>query len=129
MLIVVVEPGKAPYTREINDTLEEMQEIVGGYIQVVYPFPDPVALVCNEEGKLMGLPLNRSLSDENGEIYEIIAGTFFLCGAPTDSDSFIGLEAEQAEMYKKRFLRPEVFLRVNGRIVALRFEEDQGPSR
>ena len=129
MLIVVVEQWKAPYIRGVNDTLEEMQSIVGGYIQVIYPFLDPVALVCNEEGKLTGLPLNRSLSDKNGEIYEIIAGTFFLCGAPTDSVSFTGLQPEQAERYKKRFLLPEVFLRVNGRIVALRFEEDQGPSR
>lgn len=38
-----------------------MQEIVGGTIQVLYPFAEPVALVCNDEGKLLGLPLNRAL--------------------------------------------------------------------
>ena len=45
MLILVVEPGKVPYTKEINGTLEEMQQIVGGYIQAIYPFPDEVALI------------------------------------------------------------------------------------
>lgn len=123
MLILVVEPGKAPYTKEINGTLKEMQQIVGGYIQAIYPFPDEVALICNEEGKLAGLSLNRSLSDENGQIYEIIAGTFFACGAPSDSDSFTGLPPERAELYKRWFCRPEVFLRVNGGVVSLPVEE------
>lgn len=123
MLILVVEPGKAPYTKEINGTLKEMQQIVGGYIQAIYPFPDEVALICNEEGKLAGLSLNRSLRDENGQIYEIIAGTFFACGAPSDSDSFTGLPPERAELYKRWFCRPEVFLRVTGGVVSLPVEE------
>ena len=61
---------------------------VGGPIQAIYPFPEPVALICHEEGKLLGLPLNRALRDKDGEIYDIIAGPFFLCGAPPDCDIF-----------------------------------------
>ena len=49
MLILVVEPGKVPETRDISGNLKEMQSIVGGYIQAIYPFPG-IALVCNEEG-------------------------------------------------------------------------------
>ena len=99
MRVLIVEPLKAPYTAEIDGSLESMQNIVGGLIQVIYPFDDPVALICNDEGKLMGLPLNRPLTDCNGDIYDIIAGTFFLCAAPTDSDSFDSLTEEQIRKY------------------------------
>lgn len=99
MRVLIVEPLKAPYTAEIDGSLDSMQEIVGGLIQVIYPFDDLVALVCNDEGKLMGLPLNRPLTDCNGDIYDIIAGTFFLCAAPADSDSFDSLTEEQISKY------------------------------
>ena len=69
MRVLVVEPERRPEVREIDDSLKVMQEIVGGLIQPIYPFNDPVALVCNDEGKLMNLPMNRSLRDKNGQIY------------------------------------------------------------
>lgn len=59
MTILKLEPGKKPEEADIPDTLCAMQEIVGGSIQALYPFGDLVALICNEEGKLLGLPLNR----------------------------------------------------------------------
>ncbi len=96
MLILVVEPGKVPETRNISGDLKEMQGIVGGYIQAIYPFPGG-ALVCNEEGWLLGLPGNRGLRDKDGEVHNIIWGTFFLCGAPADEEGFVGLTPEQAE--------------------------------
>ena len=63
MNVLMVEPGKAPYETQIGDDLQSMQALVGGYIQAVYPFEQPVALVCCESGKLDGLPLNRALRD------------------------------------------------------------------
>ncbi len=126
MKVLIVEPGKAPYAKEITDTLEAMQELVGGYIQAIYPFSDEMALVCNEEGKLAGLPLNRALRDEAGEIYDIISGTFFLCAAPADSDSFESLTEDQVKVYSALFHSPEVFLNINGHIVCLSAE---GPSQ
>ena len=80
MNVLMVEPGKVPYEKDIGDGLKAMQDAVGGYIQAVYPYEDPVALVCNEEGKIEGLPLNRALKTEEGEIYDIISGNFFICG-------------------------------------------------
>lgn len=59
MKVLVVEPMKKPYTKEIDGSLKSMQELVGGTIEVVYPFDDPVALICNDEGKLMGARLLR----------------------------------------------------------------------
>ena len=86
-----------------------MQAVVGGPIQAIYPFPEPVALICHEEGKLLGLPLNRALRDKDGEIYDIIAGPFFLCGAPPDRDTFTSLTPEQMVHYKDRFCRIELY--------------------
>ena len=124
MRVLVVEPELKPEVREINDSLKAMQEIVGGWIQAVYPFEDSVALVCNDEGKLMNLLMNRALRDENGQIFDIIFGTFFLCGAPPDSDHFTSLTSEQIERYQKRFHTPEMFWGMDGHIVCLPLEID-----
>ena len=80
MNVLMVEPGKAPYETQIGDDLQSMQSVVGGYIQAVYPYEEPVALICNEDGKLDGLPLNRALRDSDGDIYDIVAGNFFIVG-------------------------------------------------
>ena len=122
MLVLVVEPRKTPVVKDISGDLKQMQKIVDGYIEVIYPFEDKVALVCNEEGKLMSLPPNRGLWDDNGNLYEIICGTFFLCGAPSGSDTFSSLTPEQIEKYKQRFASPEVFVGMDGRIVCFAAE-------
>ena len=70
--VLIVEPGKEPYVKEIDSGLESLQHEVGGYIEAIYPYEDPVALVCNEEDKLEGLPLNRALRDEDGDIYSFL---------------------------------------------------------
>lgn len=118
MLILVVEPKKVPEAREISGGLKEMQSIVGGYIQAIYPFSE-IALVCNEEGMLLGLPPNRGLRDESGKLYDVVCGTFFLCGAPADGENFVGLTPEQAEQLEKRFHTPEAFIGSNGHILCI----------
>ncbi len=122
MLILVVEPGKVPETRDISGDLKEMQSIVGGYIEAIYPFPG-IALVCNEEGWLRGLPGNRGLRDKDGEVHNIIWGTFFLCGAPADGEDFVGLTPEQAEQLEKQFHTPEAFVGSTGRILCVPYKE------
>lgn len=122
MRILVVEPGKVPEVREIPGGLEEMQKIVGGLIQAIYPFPEEIALICNEEGMLLGLPPNRGLWDETGVLYDIVCGTFFLCGAPSDSESFSGLTTVQVTELERRFHTPEMFIRMDGHIVCLPME-------
>ena len=124
MRILIVEPKRRPEVKEIDGSLKSMQEVVGGLIQALYPFDEPVALVCNDEGKLMQLSANRGLRDENGQIYDIVVGTFFICGAPGDSDHFTSLTLEQIERYCKRFHTPEMFLGMDGQIVCLPMEID-----
>ena len=97
LLAVVVEPGKQAEFRDIDSGLEALQGLVGGDIQAIYPYDDPVAIICNDEGKLQGLPLNRALRDESGEIYDIVAGTFAIVGL-TD-DSFGSLDGDLAIKY------------------------------
>ncbi len=124
MKVLIVEPEKASRAMEIDGSLKSMQELVGGTIQAIYPFKEEIALVCNDDGKLLGLPLNRALRDSaTGAIYEIIAGTFFLCGAPLDSDTFVSLSEEQLSAYATRFQFSEIFLRLNGQIVAVPVRE------
>ena len=119
MQVIVVEPKKKPMVQDIGSDLASMQKIVGGSIEAVYPFADPVALICNEEGKLLGLPLNRALRDEDGTVYDIISGTFFLCAAPPDSEHFESLTDQQVKTYMERFAMPEMFLNVGGDLFVL----------
>lgn len=119
MLVLMVEPGKTPRSVEIPEDLDSMQKVVGGLLQVLYPFEEPVALVCNDEGKLLGLPVNCGLWTEDGRLYDIVCGTFFLCGAPPDREHFESLTAEQLEHFQTRFRRPEVFLNLGGEIFCL----------
>ena len=123
MRILVVEPERRPELREINGSLKSMQEIVGGLIQVIN-LDDSVALVCNDEGKLLNLPANRGLRDEDGQICDIVCETFFLCGAPGDRDHFTGLTPEQIKRYEERFHTPEIFWGMDGHIVCLPLEVD-----
>ena len=119
MLVVIVEPGKQAYAKEIQGTLNEMRDIVGGTIQAVYPFEKPIALICNDEGKLLGLPPNRGLRDGRGVLYDVICGTFFLCAVPSDSDRFESLPEELAAKYEKLFGTPELFLRIGGTLLCI----------
>ena len=109
---VLVKPGEEPEIIEFEHTLEDMQRLVGGgLIQAIYPFDDDAALICNDEGKILGMPLNRALYDLRDEIYDIIAGDFFICRAPADSDTFTSLTDEQIDNYMERFRYPEKFVR------------------
>lgn len=89
--ILVVEPMKKPYEKEITGDLREMQDIMGGTIQAVYPFQDMAAIVCNDDGKRIGLPPNRFLRDGSGEPYDVLCGTFFVVGV--GREDFVSLTA------------------------------------
>lgn len=120
MTVLVVEPEKAPYTQEIGTDLEALQKAVGGYIQAVYPYEEPVALIVNEEGKLNGLPLNRALRDDSGSPYDVAAGTMLIVGL--GEEDFCSLTAEQIRQFTEKFKTPEQFLFSNGKLVVLPME-------
>ena len=100
MKVLVVEPQKPCRVQEI-ESLPDMQQLVGGDIEAVYPFQEPVALVCNADGKLLGLPMNRPLLDKDYLPYDIIRGTFFVAGL--GQEEFISLTDEQIQRYKSLY--------------------------
>ena len=121
MKVLLVEPEKYPRPVEIGTKLEDLQAAVGGFIEVVYPFEDEVGLVMNEEGKLEGLPLNRALRDDDGDIYDVIAGPFLAVGL-TEED-FGSLSPEQMAFYEEKYHSPELFVRMGRGIMAIPVEE------
>ena len=107
MNVLVVEPGMAPYEKEING-LEEMQAVVGGLITAIYPFQEPVGIISNDESILLGMEFNRSIEGGYGGIF----GPFFVCGLT--EDSFCSLTPEQMAHYKKKYHEAEILLGFNG---------------
>ena len=120
--VLVVEPQKKPYVKEIENTLASLQREVGGYIQVIYPFEEQVALIADEESKLKGAPLNRALRDENGEVYDIIAGTFLVVGLT--EDDFGSLGEEYIQKFNEFFGSPEIFINLGGGLVIVSVYSD-----
>lgn len=103
MKVLIVEPGKHPREADIPSGLKSLQETVGGYIQAIYPFEDPVALVCDEEALFKDTEWNRYICEGCA-----IKGTFFICGL--GEEDFDDLPDTLMEKYKKRFYAPEVFV-------------------
>jgi len=107
--VLLVEPLEKPQLVTVPHTLENLQKLVGGYIQAVYPWDDPVAVVCDDDGIANGKVPNRLLMDETGKPYDILKGTFFICGL--GEEDFCSISDEMAEKYMKRFYWPELFFR------------------
>ena len=111
MKVLVVEPGYLPYEKEIQDGadhLEQMQAIVGGLIEPIYPYHEEVAIVCNEEGLINGLPFNRSVPGGYGGVF----GTFLICGL--GEEDFCSLPPELTERFKREFRNSEILLGFDG---------------
>lgn len=117
MTVLVVEPLKEPYLKELPPGLSALQQEVKGLIGAAYPFDDPVVLICNDEGKLNGMELNRALRDDRGQLYDIVAGPFLVAGL--GEDDFASLSTEMANKYMEHFKTPEMFAKINGEITAI----------
>lgn len=96
--VLIVEPEKLPYEKVIPNRLKDKQEIVGGNIEYTYiEDNDNAALICNEEGKILGLPISRDIG------HDIIAGTFIIVGDDPNLGEDRSLTDEQVEKFMKRF--------------------------
>lgn len=95
---LLVKPYELPEEIEIDNTLEAKQHLVGGYIECVYHTnDDSVVFICNEEGKMNGMKLNRDIG------YDIIAGPFIILGDDYENGDFKSLTEDQIMKYKMRF--------------------------
>ena len=116
--VLLVKPNEHPRNVSIGAELEDLQQAVGGSIGASYPFADdPVAIVYNDDAKLMGMPLNRALWDEDGLMYDVIAGTFLVVGL--GEEDFVSLSPELAQKYEEEFHQPEAFLPLGHRLMVI----------
>ena len=122
MRVIKVEPHSKPLIIEIENSLTKLQEEVGGYIQVIYPFTDNVGLVCNDEGKIMGLDYNRALRNDNGYIYDIVCGNFLIVGL--SDDDFKSLTDEQIDKYLKYYGKIEEYIVMGNQIITIERNEE-----
>ena len=120
--VLLVKPGMYPQAVQIGSELEDLQKAVGGDIEAVYPYNEPVALIVNDEGKLNGSELNRALRDNEGQIYDIVAGDFLVVGL--GEDDFCSLSPELMKQFEEHFHQPETFVRMGRSIMALPLPDD-----
>jgi hypothetical protein len=106
--VVIVEPFMKPYKKIIKNDLDAMKEIVGGWIENVTIGETEkgarLSIVLNEEGKLIGLPLNRRIIN-----FDILAGNFFITAYNLEDDN-VSLTDEECELFIKRFTPLEVYM-------------------
>lgn len=117
--VLIVKPYFRPYGATICPKLHSMQDIVGGCIQVVHDglLNDDAVIVCNEAGKLVGLPANRALCDGRSKVQDVIHGTFMVVG--TAGEDFTSLTPRQFADWTDRFLYCEQMIYFDGKIVAV----------
>ena len=115
MKVLIVEPGKNPRTAHISPELSSLQQTVGGYIQAIYPWDDPVAVICDEEALLKQLEFNRLIAPEVA-----IFGAFFICGL--GEDDFTDLPDDLADKYAQLLREPQILVRTPEGLVAVRVE-------
>ena len=127
--VIVCRPMEKAEVIEINDDLRSMQETVGGMIEEYTPFYDEndprvedVAIICDDEGKMKRRQMNRAIQDENGKVLDIIAGPFFICYAPIESEKFLSLPKDLEEKFRKKFELPEMFFQGKDGIFAEKYE-------
>ena len=103
---LMIEPYKHPCVVELENDLDSLQKAVSigapeqGLIEFVY-LEDNVSILCNEQGKLVGLTPNRWLGED------ILCGVFYIV-AENDEGELMSLTDEQQERYSKMFYDPDV---------------------
>lgn len=100
--VIICPAEREPYAANVSDSLEALQKIVGGYIKTVTAFTDAV-VICNEEGRILGLPENRSFFISG------ICGDCLICGV--DGEEFASLSEPECgkllKLCKDRFRKEE----------------------
>ena len=94
--VLYVQPGKYPEERTIPNTLRALQELVGGDIECCRPWRDSVCVICNDSGKIDGLPPNRLYGHT-----DFLAGSFVVCG--NGGEDFISLTDRQVFLYERLY--------------------------
>lgn len=121
--VVYFEPGKIAEIRDIDSSLEGMQEVVGGCIEAGYFFDGPECVIVNDEGKLNGMGLNRGIYDADNKLVDILAGPAFICDC--SGENFGSLDEARLKQYFEKFKYPEEFFRINGEIRGMHYKPEK----
>jgi len=117
--VLKVAPYCKPEIVELVNKLDNLQEAVSegadsiGLIEII-PLTDTASLLCNEEGKLIGLEPNRRIG------YDVICGTFYVVGEDREGN-LTSLSTKDMDYFKVRFAVPEN-ISADEAIKALRFD-------
>ena len=126
--VLMVEPGKKAYEKEIGTGLQNIYAALDcTCFEPFCPYEDNVMIVCDEEHKINGSRPNRAIYDENGKMIDLICGKFFICDCSTSSME--SLPDDMMEKYKKQFLLPERFCKFNGEILAVKYDPSKEAAR
>lgn len=120
---LLIKPLQYPQRVTIGSDLDSLQKAVEGPMEDVYPWEDNACIICNEEGKMHGMALNRGLYDDYGRLADIIAGPFLIVGL--SEESFQSLTKQQMEHYEDLFYSPQVFVRFGQHIVSIPCEAEE----
>ena len=105
--VLMVEPGKHPIATTLKDDLDSLQKAVSigadyqGLIEFV-SLENGDCIMCNEEGKLIGLEGNRRLGDD------ILVGVFYIMSENEDGE-LVSLTEGKIKRYTELFWKPEQF--------------------
>ena len=102
--VILVEPGKEPRLLKVALGPESLQREVEGYIESIYPFDDPVAILVDEEGILKCKPFNRAIRDRHGNMLRLY-GKFLVVGV--GRSNFASLTSELVQKYIDFFKLPQ----------------------
>ena len=104
--------GYQGYFGEIQNTLEAKQKYVGGLIQVI-SLDGVIDIICNDEGKLMGLPVNRAWRDDDGKPIDIFVGSI-VAVRHDEEGNFIDIHDDDIQTIRK-YLMPLTLAKVTHR--------------
>ena len=122
--VLMVEPGKRAYEKEIGNNLDDIYSALNcRCFQAVYPFNDYVAIICDDDGKINGSEPNRPVYDDGGNFYDVIFGNFFVCDC--SGSEFDSLPDDMMKKYKEMFLLPYKFIRTEDGLIAVQYDPEK----
>ena len=107
MRTVILKPGKFAKVDDIDLSYQTLSNFVGGYIEMTYPFSDEeIAVISNEEAKLLDLPPNRAIRNSDGRVLDIYCGPMIVVALDHEGN-YRSLTRREIDLVMKEWLEPE----------------------
>lgn len=100
MRVLIANPGEPAQVADLDPGLESLQAVVGGWIEL-WAVDGAANFLCNDEGRIMGLPFNRDVTLSDGTVWNIY-GPILVTGCREDDGRFDSLPEEDLARWKVR---------------------------